>query len=83
METLDAISKRASLKMCLSDREIEREKLLKVLEAGRLAPSGRNQQPWRIVVVEGKKNVEEVVDRGFMQTNNIIREGSTAFLEIR
>ena len=32
-------------------RPIEEDKLLRVLEAVRLAPSGSNRQPWRFVVV--------------------------------
>jgi nitroreductase len=32
-------------------RPIEQEKLLRVLEAVRLAPSGSNRQPWKFVVV--------------------------------
>ncbi|HJT47818.1 MAG TPA: nitroreductase family protein [Nitrososphaeraceae archaeon] len=33
-----------------SSRPVEREKLLSVLEAGRWAPSSRNEQPWRYIV---------------------------------
>jgi nitroreductase len=73
METLEAISKRASLKTCLSPRDVEREKIEKILEAARLAPSGRNMQPWRFIVVEGKENVENVVTKGFIETNHIIK----------
>jgi nitroreductase len=32
-------------------RPIEQDKLLRVLEAARLAPSGSNRQPWKFVVV--------------------------------
>ena len=34
-----------------SDRIVEREKLERVLEAGRMAPSACNAQPWRFIVV--------------------------------
>ena len=40
METLETISNRASLKTYLSSREVEQEKIDKVLDAARLAPSG-------------------------------------------
>ena len=33
------------------DKAIEQEKLEKILEAGRLAPSATNQQAWKFVVV--------------------------------
>jgi nitroreductase len=61
METLEAINKRASLKTHLSARDVEKEKIVKILEAARLAPSATNEQPWRFVVVKGKENVENVV----------------------
>ncbi len=74
METLSAINKRASLKTHLSPREVEDEKIAKILEAARLAPSARNSQPWRFILVKGKENVEAVVDEAFMGMNQIVRE---------
>ena len=35
-------------------REVETEKLNYVLEAGRIAPSANNMQPWVFIVVKGK-----------------------------
>lgn len=61
METLETIAKRASLKAHLSGREVEHEKIIKILEAARLAPSARNTQPWRFVVVQGKEAIEALV----------------------
>ncbi len=80
METLEAINKRASLKTHLSTRNIEREKIVKILEAARLAPSARNSQPWRFIVIQGKKNVETVVDKAFMGMNQIVREAPVLIL---
>jgi nitroreductase len=74
METLEAISKRASLKNRLSPREIEVEKIAKVLDAARLAPSARNQQPWRFIVVQGKENVENVVTKAFFEFSQGFKE---------
>jgi nitroreductase len=79
METMEAIHKRKSLKNCLSGREIEREKLEQVLEAARLAPSARNKQPWRFVVVQGKENVERVANKvfvGFAEGNLVVKEAN-------
>ncbi len=67
METLETIRKRASLKNRLSSREIEPAKIAMVLDAARLAPSARNQQPWRFIVVQGKENVEKVVKKAFFE----------------
>jgi nitroreductase len=37
------------------DRSIEEEKLARVLEAVRLAPSGSNRQPWKFIVVKDQE----------------------------
>ena len=72
METLEAIRKRCSLKARLSPRAIEPEKLWAVLDAARLAPSARNTQPWRFVVVQGAA-VEPLVDATFSEANTIAK----------
>jgi len=51
VEVLEAIRKRRSIRRFRSD-PVEEEKLLTVLEAARLAPSWKNGQCWRIVVVK-------------------------------
>jgi nitroreductase len=55
MEVHEAIEKRKSIRSYL-DKPIPEDKLLKVLEAARLAPSGGNRQEWKFVVV---KDVEK------------------------
>jgi nitroreductase len=42
-----------------SDKPVEHEKLVSCVEAGRLAPSGCNSQPWSFVVVETPEIVAE------------------------
>lgn len=54
MTVFEAIQKRYSCR-AYQDREIEKEKLDKLLEAARLAPSARNTQDWRFVVVTEQK----------------------------
>jgi len=51
MDLMQAIRARRSIRSFL-DRPVEEEKLLAVLEAGRLAPSARNMQDWRFIVVK-------------------------------
>lgn len=51
MDILEQIKERRSIRSYLN-QPIEKEKLLKVLEAGRWAPSSGNIQNWRFVVVE-------------------------------
>jgi len=51
METKEAIQKRSSIR-AYEDTAVPMEKLAQVLEAARLAPSGRNSQNWKFVVVQ-------------------------------
>jgi len=74
METLETIGKRASLKRRLSARDIEKEKIALVLDAARMAPSAHNMQPWRFIIVRGKKNIETVVTRAFEEPNQLVKE---------
>jgi len=53
MAVLDVIKKRYSCRI-YQEREIEAEKLNEILEAARLAPSAKNMQDWRFVVVTDK-----------------------------
>ena len=73
METLDTIRDRCSLKAHISGKEIEPDKLNKILEAGRLAASARNNQPWRFIVVQEKKLVEEL-SQAFSEANQMIKD---------
>ena len=59
MNVFDAIKKRKSIRGYL-DKPIEEEKLKRVLEAGRLAPSAKNAQDWKYVVVKDAKLRKEV-----------------------
>ena len=54
MNVLDAIRSRRSIRS-FKDKPIEEEKLLRILEAGRLAPSAKNMQEWRYILVKDKE----------------------------
>ena len=54
MTVMEAINNRRSVR-AYKDKAVEKEKLLAVLEAGRLAPSASNRQEWRYVVVTDRK----------------------------
>jgi len=51
LNVFDAVKKRSSVRRFL-DKSIEEEKLKVVLEAGRLAPSAKNLQEWRFILVK-------------------------------
>jgi len=50
MDVFEAIQERRSIRS-YTDKPVEREKIEKILEAGRLAPSARNSEPWHFIVV--------------------------------
>lgn len=50
MNTLEAINKRRSIRKFL-DKEIPRETIDKILDAATQAPSAKNLQPWKFIVV--------------------------------
>lgn len=55
MNTLDAIAGRRSIRR-FDGRPIPRADLERILTAAIQAPSAKNVQPWRFVVLEGEKN---------------------------
>jgi len=59
MDVSEAIQKRVTARRW-KPQPVEREKILKVLEAGRRAPSWGNTQPWRYVVVQDKTKIGEL-----------------------
>ena len=71
MDTLNTIRKRCSLKAHLSKREIEKEKINIILEAGQLAASARNNQPWPFIVVQDRQTIEELT-QAFSESNHVI-----------
>ncbi len=50
MDFLELVKSRYACR-AYQPRPVEQEKLLRVLEAVRLAPSGSNRQPWKFIVV--------------------------------
>lgn len=60
MDVMEAIRTRRSVRG-YEDRPVEDEKLMAVLEAGRLAPSAKNLQEWRFVVVRDAATRQKLV----------------------
>ena len=57
MNIIDALTQRKSVRAFL-DKPIHREKIVRILQAARHAPSGTNAQPWQVAVVTGQKKDE-------------------------
>ena len=62
---LDLVKSRRSIRK-YTDQEVSQEDVAKILEAGRLAPSGNNAQPWRFIVIRDpdlKNKLREVAGK--------------------
>lgn len=60
MDLYEAIRGRVSTR-AYEPKPVEDEKLERVLEAARLAPSGKNGQPWIFIVVKDRRTRERLV----------------------
>jgi len=56
MDTFEAIFKRRSVREFTGD-SIPKADLVKIIDAGRWAPSGYNRQPWDFIVVTNQKTI--------------------------
>jgi len=74
MEIFETIKMRASLKTKISPRKVEPEKVNKILDAARLAPSARNFQPWRFIVLNDKERIETLVKGAFAEGNSVFNK---------
>jgi len=59
MEALEAIKKRRSVREYTGE-PIQRADLERIVDAGRLAASGSNQQPWEFIVVTERKMIDKL-----------------------
>lgn len=62
MDVSAAIAKRRSIRKFQEGREVTDADLMKILEAGRQAPSWKNDQPWRFVVVRDTERKTRVAE---------------------
>ncbi|RLG97765.1 nitroreductase [Candidatus Bathyarchaeota archaeon] len=66
MDLFEVIEKRRSIRS-YKPNPIPNEHLKKILEAARLAPSGKNRQPWRFVVVRDAERKERLAEAAMNQ----------------
>jgi nitroreductase len=59
MDFLELAKRRYSVRK-YKDKKVEKEKLLKILEAGRVAPTGANTQPQRLIVIQEEKGLDKI-----------------------
>ena len=59
MDTLDTIKTRRSIRE-FTDSDVSDRMLEEIIEAGRWAPSGLNNQAWRLIIVQNKDTKESI-----------------------
>ncbi len=84
MQLIEAIRERKSVRAFL-DKAVEQEKIERILESARFAPSGVNTQPWEVAVVSGEtkkaieKKILEKFTRGEKETPDYVYYPETWF----
>jgi len=68
MDTWLAVASRREVRE-YADRELPEELVSRILDAGRLAGSAKNRQPWRFLVVEDAEARERLADAVYEPTN--------------
>lgn len=69
-----------------NDRPVEKEKLDRITEAGRLSPSASNGQPWKFIVVDDpdlKQKVATATASELLRINGFVRQAPVLIVVIR
>jgi nitroreductase len=61
MDFLELCKSRRSVRR-YEEKEVPEDAILKILEAGRWAPSGLNNQPWKFMVVRKREKINELAE---------------------
>ncbi len=61
LRLIDIIKNRRSIRK-YSGRPVEKEKIISMVEAARLAPSASNGQPWRFFAVSSREKLESIIN---------------------
>lgn len=57
MSVINILKQRKSVRAFLN-KDVEKEKIITILESAKMAPSGVNIQPFEVCVVSGQKKIE-------------------------
>lgn len=72
MTFLDIVRKRFSVRRYLPQK-VDRNLILKAIEAARLAPSACNAQPWHFIIVDDSARVKELAKATFLPLSKLNR----------
>lgn len=62
LDILEILKSRRSIRKFL-DKKVESEKIHKILEVAMSAPSARNQQPWRFVIIDNRDTLDTIAEQ--------------------
>lgn len=82
MDFYQLVEERQSCRSYDSTREIPQEKLNRIIEAARLAPSACNSQPWRFITITIPANRDKVADALTSMGMNKWASQASAFIVI-
>ncbi len=84
MDVSEAIEERRSIRKFKED-PVPKEKLIDILEAATLAPSGKNKQPWKFYIIQGEKRSEmiQAMERGMNRLSKMGIKTGSAKLTLR
>ena len=77
MDTIEAIMTRRSIRK-FTDKPVSKEQVKTLLEAGMMAPTSRNHQPWYFVVIDNGELLDKIPE--FHQYAQMVREAFFAIL---
>jgi nitroreductase len=80
MDALEAIISRR-VQRSFADKPVEREKLDKIVDAGRHAMSARNMQPWQFVVIQNRDSLKEI--GALCSTGRFVAESPSAIAVLK
>jgi len=84
VDVSEAIEERRSIRKFKED-PVPKEKLIDILEAATLAPSGKNKQPWKFYIIQGEKRSEmiQAMERGMNRLSKMGIKTGSAKLTLR
>jgi nitroreductase len=84
-EMLELIKRRQSDRSYRND-VVEKEKLERIIEAGRMAPSACNAQPWRFIIVDDAELLEKLAEAAsakLLGMNSFVRQAPLQIVVVR
>ena len=77
MDVFECVSTLSSIRSFL-EKEVPEDLICRILEAGRLAPSAHNDQPWEFILIKNKSIIKDL--RKFCLSGSFVSQSSYNFV---